>query len=279
MNVLITGANGYIGKSIVKSLANDYNVLSVENSLKYKVKKNIFCMNLLDERDVNLFLEEDISIDIIIHIASKMASTDNINDMNILYDNIKMYEHIVKITQHFNPQKLINFSSIAVYPNIDGEYDEYSIVKPSVNGDALYGLSKFCGENILDFMLKKSNTSIINMRVGQVFSDDLRDDRLYRIMKKELMTTNTVTVFGNGERVSNFIHKDVLIKKVLFLIEQDYSGVFNIGDENLSYKEYASNIISLFGNKESQILFNENGLKSKCYINLDKFNSLESKNV
>ena len=31
--------------------------------------------------------KEDISIDIIVHIASKMASADNINDMNMLYDN------------------------------------------------------------------------------------------------------------------------------------------------------------------------------------------------
>ena len=279
MNILITGANGYIGKSIADFLLNKYNVLSVKNSLKYNVENNIFSMNLLDEKHVDLFLEEDISIDIIIHIASKMASADNINDMNIFYDNIKMYEHIVKITQQFNPQKLINFSSIAVYPNIDGVYDENSIIHPSVNGDALYGLSKFCGENILDFMLKKSNTSIINMRVGQVFSDDLRDDRLYIVMKKELMQTNTITVYGNGERVSNFIHKDILIKRVVFFIEHEYSGIFNIGDENLSYKEYASNIINLFGDQNSQILINENGLKSKCYINLDKFNSLGNQNV
>ncbi|MDF1874437.1 NAD(P)-dependent oxidoreductase [Sulfurimonas sp. SAG-AH-194-I05] len=276
MNILVTGANGYIGHSIVDTLSVSHVVLQMQNCTEYNVSEDIFSLNLLDKKHINSFLKEDIIIDSIIHVASKMASSKNVNDMNILYDNLKMYEHIVLIAKHFKIKKIINFSSIAVYPNIDASFNETSLVQPSVNGDALYGLSKFCGENILDYMLQKEDVKIINMRVGQVFSDDLRDDRLYIIMKKELQEFNTITVYGNGKRVSNFMHKKVLMQKILFFVNNNVFGIFNVGDENLTYKEFAQKIIKEFGDSKSKILFNVNGLKSKCYIDTEKLNQLEA---
>lgn len=276
MNILVTGASGYIGKSLVKELNNDHRVLQIKNSKDYIVDNDVYSMNLLNNAHIKLFLSETISIDIIIHIASKMAASKSINDLNILNENIKMYEHLVDMVKCYRPKKLINFSSIAVYPNIDGEYNEESIVKPSINGDALYGLSKFCGENILDHMFKNIEIDIVHLRISQVFSDDLRDDRLYIIMKNELSKTNKISVYGNGERVSNFIHKDLLIKKVLFFLRNDCNGIFNIGDKNLTYKEFAEYVISKFGNIDSEIILHPGGGKSKLYIKMDKFNCLES---
>ena len=66
----------------------------------------------------------------------------------------------------FNPKQVINLSSIAVYPNKDGIFYETSEIRPSANNDGLYGLSKFIGENILDFKCAKSN--IVKLRLAQV---------------------------------------------------------------------------------------------------------------
>jgi len=274
VNILITGSKGYIGKSLVEILEKKYNIFELKNSSNYLSNKNIYNINLLDIKQIELFLKEDISIDIIIHTAAKMAFSSNIDDLGLLYDNIKIYEHLVQIAKYAKVKKIINLSSTAVYPNADAKYDEESIIKPSVNNDALYGLSKFCGENILDHLLKDFNTKIIHLRISQVYSDDLRDDRLYIMMKNELLKTNKITVYGNGERVSNFIHKDLLIKKIIFFIEKEYYGVFNIGDKNLSYKEFADKIIKQFGNKDSEIKYITNGMKSRSIILLDKFNEL-----
>ncbi len=128
-------------------------------------------------------------------------------------------------------------------------------------------------------MLRGKSTKLIHLRISQVFSDDLRDDRLYMVMKDELNQTNKITVYGDGKRVSNFIHKDILINKVLFFIYNDNHGIFNIGDKNLSYKKFAQNIINKFGNKNSKILFNPNGLQSRVFINIEKLNNLENIDV
>ena len=168
---------------------------------------------------------------------------------------------------------VINFSSIAVYPNMDGEYYEDSEIRPSINNDGLYGLSKFCGENILDLMCKE--TDIINLRISQVYGNGMKKDRIFSIMKKELEETNIISVFGNGRRISGFIEVNTLVDKVMLFMHNKITGIFNISAENLSYRDLASRIISQFGDKKSSIRISDQGISSQCYINIDKLKKVE----
>jgi len=276
MNILITGANGFIGKHLVENLKNKNNLIELKNGENYLNDDNskITC-NLLDKNHINSFLEESLQIDLIIHTASKLASVKNVKNLSLLHDNIVIYEHLALIIEKYKPKKVINFSSIAVYPNEDGEYFENSEIRPSANNDCLYGLSKFCGENILDFLHKK--TSIIHLRIAQVYGAKMREDRIFRIMQNELQETNTITVFGNGRRVSNFINIDTLIKKIMFFIENDITGIFNIGEKNLSYRDLALQIIKQYGNDKSQIKLVKDGISSKFLLNTDKLKEMEFK--
>jgi nucleoside-diphosphate-sugar epimerase len=169
---------------------------------------------------------------------------------------------------------VINFSSIAVYPNKDGVYCEDSEILPSINNDGLYGLSKFCGENLLDFCCK--GVGVVNLRISQVYSR--RNDRIFEVMKRELLESNKISVYGNCNRVGNFITIDLLVEKVLFFINNDLYGVFNIGGENLSYKDLALSIINKYGNSRSIIKCVDKGVSSKMYINLNKLKNIEANN-
>lgn len=282
MNILITGANGYVGKALSERLRIDNNLFYIKNATSFSFKDDTIYLNLLDSSQVEELCNHALNIDIIIHTASKMASPETIDDMSILYDNIKIYENLTKIAKYCNPKKIINFSSMAVYPNIDGEYTEESVINPSTNGDAFYGLSKVCGENILNFSLRGSSTKIIHLRVGQIYSDEMADNRLYKVMKKELEEKNQITVYGNGERVSNFIHMDTLLEIIGFFIKIEWDnsrGIYNIGENNYSYDEFAKMIIEKYGNKESIIIRNEMGAKSKFILNTNKFEEFRKRNV
>lgn len=275
MNILITGANGFIGKYLVEKLKKNHNLIELYNGTKYVNDNTKITCNLLDKNHINCFLEETFDIDLIIHSASKLASVQNINDLSLLYDNLLIYEHLALIIGKYKPNKVINFSSIAVYPNKDGEYVENSEIRPSMNSEGLYGLSKFCGENILDFFYKEIKIS--HLRIAQVYGDGMRDDRIIKIMQKELREANIITVFGNGRRVSNFINIETLIKKIVFFIENDIVGIFNIGENNLSYKDLALQIIRQYGNEKSKLKLVKHGISSKSLINTDKLKEMELK--
>jgi len=276
MNILLTGSKGFVGKNILKTLSKNYKIFSLENGNTYNRKKKKIICNLLNKNHINMILREDLTIDIIIHAASKLSSVSNMQSNSTLQENILMYEHLSKIINKFDPKQVINLSSTAVYPNKDGVYTETSEIKPSENNDCYYGISKIIGENILDFKCKKSK--ILNLRVAQIYGAGMRKDRAYQIMKKDLIKKNTIFVYGMGRRVSGFIHIDSLIKKIETCINKKLSGIFNIADINLSYKQLALKLIKEFGNKKSKIKLLNIGLSNKTFINFSKFRKIE-KNI
>lgn len=277
MNVLVTGSMGFIGRPLILKLKSQgINVIEVRNNSEYKNQGQIYSFDLCSKEHVENFLLEKLKIDIIIHTASKLGVASDDNKLSIFHDNIVMYENLSSIIKCLKPKKVINFSSIAVYPNKDGDYNECSEIRPSINNEGMYGLSKFCGENILDFLNK--DLKIIHLRIAQVFDEAARDSSIFKIMQKELEETNTVTVFGMGLRVSNFITLDILISKIMLFVEHDISGIFNVGEINLSYKELALEIIRKHGNKDSKIKLVSQGISNRCYINTNKTN-LKFRNI
>jgi nucleoside-diphosphate-sugar epimerase len=99
----------------------------------------------------------------------------------------------------------------------------------------------------------------------------MRSDRIYSEFLKELTDYNQITVWGNGERVSNFISIEYLIEIIIQIINKNLPpGTYNLGNKNISYYELAQLIISLYGNNSSKIITIEKGIKSKVFIESNK---------
>ena len=274
MNILVTGSNGFIGQHLVKEIKNRHKLYQLINGNRYSVHNNKITANLLNINHIKFLLKEELAIDVVIHLAAKMCTTNNNKDFSLLSENIKIYENLVLIINQIRPKKVINFSSTAVYPNIDGEYLESSEIRPSINNDCLYGLAKFCGENILDSLCE--GIDIAHLRVSQV-AENNRSDRIFEVMKKELFENNNITVYGNGNRISGFIGINTLIKKINFFLENDIKGIYNTSEYNLSYKDLASNLISKYGDQKSSISYIDSGVSSKVIINNEKLKKAEQK--
>lgn len=266
MKILITGATGFIGSNLFSFLENKYDVYGTSrtlmNSKKY-IKINLLYPNKLDN------VSHD--FDVIIHCASILATKDNNNNINLLYDNLKITESLISIIKNNNSCLVINLSTIGVYPNTDGDYNELSVVRPSENFEGLYGLSKFCSEEILSFFFKNTKTRIVNFRLGQTIGSGMRGDRIYSMMKKELEDTNCITVFGNGERVSSFLDIDYFLKKINNAINNlTIEGTYNLSQKNMTYLDLANGLITKFGNSNSKVKLLSKGVKSKISIDSSK---------
>lgn len=277
MNILITGANGFIGKHLIRHFKNNHQLFTIvrkvdgENKLVKSYEIDLSDVSLVKEKFKENIGED--KIDVIIHSAAVLSSQNN-KDIKIFDGNNAITESLIHIAKVCGASKLINFSTIGVYPNMSGVYDENSAVEPSVNFECLYGLSKLCSEELFKFYLKNT-TKIINLRLGQVYGKGMREDRIFSIMKAELQKDNTITVFGNGERMSNFVSIDYLINKIDKIVYYtDLEGTYNLGEKNISYLELAQMIIAEFGNISSKIILEEQGISSKVIINSDKINNL-----
>lgn len=266
MKILVTGANGFIGSAITNNFSSKYDITST--SKRESSKKNFIKINLENEYTNQLKKNK---FDIIIHCASNLASQENISSLDLFNKNIKITQNMISIVKQTKPRLLINLSTIAVYPNKTGEYSEQSIIKPSENAEGIYGLSKFCSEEIFNFSFKKTNTKVLNLRLGQTIGKGMRNDRVYSMMISELNKKNIINVYGNGKRSSGFLNIEYFLEKLEKIIEnKKIQGTYNFVEENMSYLDLANEIIKKYGDSNSSINILSEGVDSKVKIDSNK---------
>ncbi len=270
MRIILTGSNGFLGSSLFKLLDRDHEIIHI-NRANFKNFRGISIdLDLANEQ----FVDQAISLglipnaDVLINLASRTANSINQNDLSVLFDNVTIAKTVSRIVLHSKVEKLINISSMSVYPNVDGEYTEESMIDPSKNSDCLYGLSKFSMEVLFDFFLKNENIMITHLRVAMLDGEGLRSDRLMAVLEREMYETKSIKIFGNGERVINFISVKRASEIIMLFVLGNYKGVFNIGDECMSLESIAKRIASL--KKEVNIIKFNNGNKSKFKLNFEK---------
>lgn len=274
---MLTGAGGFIGSHLLDRLKNDYRVFCVDAKPFRRQGCRSIKLDLRNRKLVRSYFSRfgrRNRISVVIHLASRLTSAQNALDTAVFYDNMRITEGVAEMCKILRPQKLIHFSSIAVYPNRTGRYSELSPAQPAQNSDCLYGLSKLCSENMLDFLLRGEKIRIAHLRVAQVYGEGMRSDRIMPVMLKELKENNSITVFGGGKRVISFIEARKLASVIKFFILHDVAGVINVGDEQLSLLELARRLIKGYGNRQSRIIKKPQGSRERFYLVTDKLKGL-----
>jgi len=258
--ILITGVNGFIGRNLYSNLKEEYNVIGIARNAKEV--NGIFNIDLLNEKLLLNFIKSE-KIDVIIHTASEMASSENIKDINIFHRNNQISINLINALEDEKNLHLINFSSSSVYPNNSGLYSEKSSINPSKNSDCLYGLSKFNSEILFNYLLNSidKSISITNLRIPMVYGDDMNENRIHKVFEKELLAKNSITTWGGGDRIISHIEINDLCKQVSQLITQNIYGTYNAIGESISLLNLAQRIITEKGNANSRIIKEAKGNK------------------
>jgi nucleoside-diphosphate-sugar epimerase len=270
MRILITGVSGFIGRNLFHFLSTEHDVFGVSRTLVNH--ENCEILDFLNINQVKKYFRNN-HYDIIINLVSKMASIETAKDIGLFTENLKIQTNIIEGLRDYGKCVFINFSSSSVYPNMNGEFFEDSIIDPSYNSDCLYGLSKFNSEVLYKFLFNKK-IKLINLRVGYVYGKGMKQSRIQKVFERELKEKNTITVFGNGERVIPQIEINQLSKIINKFIKNPHEGVFNIAKENLSLITIAERIIKNKGNSESKLILEKKGNRNKFYLNLNKVNKI-----
>ena len=280
MRVLITGSNGFIGKNLREDLSKDHEVFGILHSKENVINKKLDIqadlkvlkdinkiVTILGARDIN-------SVDVIVHTASEVAVREKLENKEILHSNNELTFNLVRLSSILSPSLFINLSSMSVYPYIDGTFSEESFCLPSKNDDFLYGLSKLNAEMVFQYFLPKLNCRLLNLRISQVYGKGMRKDRIIPAMLEELNKKNSITVFGNGVRTTNFIHVLDVVKAIKHFLESDLSGTFNIGKYNISLLDLANKLIEKKGDKESRIIKIQDGKTENFILDTSKLSKI-----
>jgi nucleoside-diphosphate-sugar epimerase len=279
MKILITGVNGFVGKTLYKSLAREHDVVGIYNT-GHASFDNCFKANLTIEEEVRHAFEKTgiESVGTIVHLASQMAGANNVNDLSVLNINSAIAKNMAIMAKKYEIKHFINLSSSSVYPNIDGVYSEESIPNPALNPDCIYGLSKLNSEVILDYFLAKSKTKVTHLRTAIIYGEGMDNSRLIPVIEKEIAEHNSVTLFGNGERLLNLIHVEKLAEYISFFMNHPSANVVNVAEECISVLDLANRIIAEKGNSQTKIILKEEGNRCQFILDTKKLKQIISNN-
>ena len=184
MKILITGANGYIGKSLYNALKDKYNVTIITRN-----ECDLIDSLVVDSYFLNKWF------DVIIHCATSGAVNPRKIDWDIMDNNLKIYYNLLKNKNHFN--KLINLGSGA------------EIYIP----DTPYGLSK---KVISNSILNKDN--FYNLRIFGVFDENELDTRFIKTNIKRYINKEAIQI--HEVKFMDFFYMQDLIKVVEYYINE-----------------------------------------------------------
>ncbi|RJR38290.1 MAG: NAD(P)-dependent oxidoreductase [Desulfobacteraceae bacterium] len=272
--VLLTGANGFIGRHLHQALAETYRVVRVVRPRQAGGEEEDCIRADLSGPDVVEPLISSLPVKeykAVVHLAAVLCRPGDWDNPACFELNNAITMNMVRIARALSCETFVNFSSLAVYPNETGLYDENSKVDMSGNTECLYGLSKFNSEILFRYLLR-SAMKVVNLRVTQVFGPGMQEDRLLGILLKELREENRITLFGNGERVSNFLYVGDLVQAVLAVLRKPLAGTYNLGNEkNRSYLDLARDVLAAVGREDSRIVLQEKGIRAKVEIDTKRF--------
>lgn len=230
MNILITGGNGYIAKSLEVALSKTHNVMSISR----------FNFDLTNSKSTNKFFQHRL-FDAVIHCAVKggsRLSTESWKDMD---DNLKMYYNLLENAGHYD--KFIHFGSGA------------ELFSPNTP----YGLSKLV---ITKSMLAKHN--YYNLRIFGVFDENELETRFIKANLKRYINKQSMII--HQDKYMDFIYMKDLVSIVnAYLINDNLPKTVDCSYENYTkLSDIANHINSLSDHKVEIILENQD--MSQAYI-------------
>ena len=192
MNILITGATGFIGSHLTAALSKIYSVRClVRKSSDIKelndLNVDLAYGDLLDRDSLGPALD---GIDLVYHLAGEVYSRKGADYRNV---NVLGTKNLLEISKGKNLKKIIYISSLAVYKPVKGK--ELLTEESECGPFSLYGKSKLAAET----MIKRSDIPFIIIRAPVVYGPS--QPPIINKLFLDALKKKRILVIGGGENL------------------------------------------------------------------------------
>ena len=270
-NVIVTGANGFIGSSLIKKLIEKkVNVIALDISFKNsKLPESDLIKAIeisLDNVDILMQMIPNEEYDVMYHLAWAGVNGPSKADPVIQLKNAEMAMNCATVAKRLGVKKLLCAGTIA-----ERATESLSNLN-TTSGGMMYGVAKHCTHLMLETYCKNIGLEFVWMQFSNIYGPANKTGNLVSYTICELEKGNEAT-FGPALQPYDFILVDDLIEAVLRLGEnKTKKNCYFIGSgEPRQLKDYLLEIGRLCG-KEELIkigLRSDDGIK----YTLDMFNT------
>lgn len=260
MNILITGASGFVGKTLLRKIAS--------NSLFSNAKIVLLTGEKIDGYTCILhknytFEKSDFAkagvdkIDVVIHLGSAVPRTrddyrieNGYKFMTNVRNTVHLYENLPNI-----PEKFVFISSIDVYKN-DGEVISE---QTPLTSETLYAASKIMCEQYLTEKAKADGFVLQILRFGQIYG--IGEEVYSKIVSsfvRQIENGRQIKIFGDGKEFRSQLLVDDCCDCVLKAVSFNESkGPVNlVSDQAVRIKDLVMTIYQIAG-KTPDVVFGD----------------------
>jgi len=243
MNILVTGAAGFIGSHMAEKLATlSHNVTGVDNLSDYYSRQlklaNVDSLQNkgidfieIDLRNESVYKQLPSDVEYIFHFAAQpgLSATASFNDY--LSNNVIATQALTEFAKCCNHLKLfVNISTSSVY-GLDACKDEAAAPQPA----SYYGVTKLAAEQLVLFESRNKTFNGCSLRLYSVYGPRERPDKLYtKLIRSALLDEPFTLIEGSLQHKRSFTFVGDIIEGILKVIgKEDIAAneIFNIGTD------------------------------------------------
>lgn len=243
--IYIAGHRGMVGSAILRLLH--------QNKFENIVFRRSNELDLRNQADVNTFFLNE-RPDYVFLAAAKVGGimANNVYRADFLYDNLMIQNNIINAAHTCKVKKLLFLGSSCIYPKLAPQplKEEYLLTGLLEPTNEPYAIAKIAGIKMCDAFRAQYGSNFISAMPTNLYGPndnyDLQNSHVLPALIRKILTAKknndpTVTVWGTGKPLREFMHVDDLAEACLFLMQNfDEAGFVNIGTgEDLSIYDLA----------------------------------------
>jgi len=236
MKIIITGAAGQIGSSLLERIGGEHELFLVDNLRNGHLsnlgnnKKHLSNFYNIDISTDKLFEDLSGNYDAIIHLAGITTLPDcESNPIETLQTNVVGTANVLNFARKREVSHVIFASTAAVYEECEEDiFTEDLEITPKL----YYSLSKKICEELISAYRKNYGCNITTLRFFNIFGPDGDRDRLnpplISYVYRELINGRSPVLCGDGEQVRDFICIDDVLSMIELCLEKKPNDTFNV---------------------------------------------------
>ncbi len=256
--IVVTGGAGFIGSNLVERLAEDYEVIVLDNLSTGFIKNIIPGVKFIQGSitDLNLLKNLFQGVSYVFHQAALPSVQRSIDDpIATNSNNINGTLNILVAARDCGVSKVIFASSSSVYgdtPTLPKRED----MKP--NPKSPYAVSKLVGEYYCRVFSDVYGLSTICLRYFNVFGPRQNPDSEYAAVIPRFTTRilhgKPPIIYGDGMHTRDFTYVKDVVKANILAMESNTEGIFNIAcGRRVSLNDLAHALMELIGTEMDPI--------------------------
>jgi GDP-L-fucose synthase len=252
MTVIVAGATGLAGSAIVKAFeSKGQSVIGINRSV----------VDLLDEKATADFIAKA-KPSLIVDAAAKVGGigANNSYPVEFLTDNLTIQANLMNAAHKARVPSFVFLGSSCIYPRDCAQpiKEEYLMTGPLEATNSAYAIAKIAGIEMINSYRKEYETKWISLMPTNLYGprdnfDLMASHVLPAFIRRFVEATesgaSTVTLWGSGSPLREFLHVDDLAQAVVIASEKyDSSLHLNVGSgEDLAIKELATKVAAAAG--------------------------------